>query len=590
MNTRIALFALGLAAAGAAFGQGLHKEINVEQKIDPVKRDASRITVLPTLQLPAISRPQLSFSDKVVTTHVPNSITTLAPVAYGDKLYTSPYRGYTVLGLGAPLFNATFSAGYRAIDSDKTRLAIWSQYNGDIYREKVTGINGGSSSEHTNYWRDHSASIGTDLSQAIGASSALDASFDYTYAYHTNPIGHLSYSQNISRANASALFSSKTEGLSYSAGLHYQHFGMYHFDIPDGYAYKLEKYPAKGVRQNLFGAEASFALPFGETTNLGLDVNADFLRSGAYLTPNFTYKHYEDISASASGTSGLISLTPHLDFGSQTFKGRLGVQADITTGGGKTFHIAPEVILAWTPSQIIGLEATAKGGSQLNSLASLYEVSNNLSPFMAYGQSHIPYAFDGRLTVGPFLGAYLELFGGYAKADDWLMPVGDNLYPGEGIYDLTNISAWHFGAAIGYNYNKTLALRASYETAPNDYDHSYYEWRDRAKHVINAEMKLRPIEPLLVTVDWEFRAGRRTYAFRENYIGDGSSEDSSVYYTPEAHSLGVSSNLSVGAGYTVTDALTIFARGENLLNRRHSMIGGRICQGTTGMIGASLKF
>ncbi len=590
MNTRIALLALGLAATSTAFGQGLHKEINVEQKIDPVKRDASRITVLPTLQLPAISRPQLSFSDKVVTTHVPNSITTLAPVAYGDKLYTSPYRGYAVLGLGAPLFNATFSAGYRAIDTDKTRLAVWSQYNGDIYREKITDIVGGSSPEHTNYWRDHSASLGTDLRQAIGENSALDASLDYTYAYHTNPIGHMSYSQNISRANASALFSSKAEGLGYSVGAHYQHFGMYHFDIPDGYSYRLEDYPEKGVRQNLFGAEGSFALPFGETTELGLDINADFLRTGAYLTPLYPYNNYDKFAASTGGTSGLISLTPHLDFGSQTFKGRLGVQADITTGGGKTFHIAPEVMLAWTPSQIIGIEVTAKGGSQLNSLASLYDISSNLSPFMAYGQSHIPYAFDGRLTVGPFLGAYLELFGGYAKANDWLMPIGDNIYPGQGIYDRTDLSAWHLGAAVGYNYHKLFAFRASYETAPNDYDHSYYEWRDRARHVVNAEMKLRPIEPLLVTLNWEFRSGRRTYYMQENYIGSVNDENAGVYYLPEARTLGVCSNLSLGAGYTVTDALTIFARGENLLNRRHDIIGGRIAQGTTGMIGASLKF
>lgn len=124
MNIRTAILALGLGVATLASAQGLHKEINVDQKIEPVKRDASRINVLPTLQLPAVSRPQLSFSDRVVTTRVPNAITTLAPMAYGDKLYESSYRGYVVLGLGAPLFNASFSAGYRAIDTEKTRLSL----------------------------------------------------------------------------------------------------------------------------------------------------------------------------------------------------------------------------------------------------------------------------------------------------------------------------------------------------------------------------------------------------------------------------------------------------------------------------------
>lgn len=584
MNIRTAILALGLGVATLASAQGLHKEINVDQKIEPVKRDASRINVLPTLQLPAVSRPQLSFSDRVVTTRVPNAITTLAPMAYGDKLYESPYRGYVVLGLGAPLFNASFSAGYRAIDTEKTRLSFWSQYNGDIYRDKVTDLIS-SKEEYTNYWRDHSASVGADLHQSLGKSSALDAAVDYTYGYHTVPVGYMNYPQNISRANASALFSSRTDALSYTAGLHYGHFGFYHMDFPTGYSHLLKDYPAKGTRQNLFGAEGSVSLPIGETSDLGLDINADFLRTGYHVSPEFP--PYDLIKGEAAGTSGLISLTPHFDFGSQAVKGSLGLQADITTGGGKTFHIAPEVTLAWTPSQVFGIEVKAHGGSTLNSLAGLYDVSPYLNSFMAYGQSHIPYAIDGRFSVGPFFGGYIEVFGGYAKANDWLMPAGYNKFAGEGVYDTVDLSAWHAGAAIGYDYRNIFSARVSYETAPNDYDKSYYEWRDRAKHVINAELRLRPIEPLLVSLNWEFRGGRRTYYYIPGSFDEGPL---GTVYTPYAESLGCVSNLSLSAGYTVTEALTVFVNGQNLLNRRPDLIGFRPAQGTNVMIGASLKF
>ena len=61
-------------------------------------------------------------------------------------------------------------------------------------------------------------------------------------------------------------------------------------------------------------------------------------------------------------------------------------------------------------------------------------------------------------------------------------------------------------------------------------------------------------------------------------------------YTNEPTSLGCVSNLSLGAGFTVTDPLTIFARGENLLNRRFYHLGERYSRGTTFLIGASLKF
>ena len=61
-------------------------------------------------------------------------------------------------------------------------------------------------------------------------------------------------------------------------------------------------------------------------------------------------------------------------------------------------------------------------------------------------------------------------------------------------------------------------------------------------------------------------------------------------WTPERVSMGVVGNLSVGAGYSFTDRLTLFARGENLLGRKCVYIGGRPMQSANVMIGAALKF
>ena len=137
---KIALIAsvFALFSPGCPWAQDLHKDINVEQAITPTKRDASRISILPTVTLPPIQAATLNYSNKVVTTRVPNSFTTLDPVAWGDKLYTSPYRGYFNLGVGMPVLIGDISAGYRILDSDKTRLSIWGQYNGDLYKLEHT--------------------------------------------------------------------------------------------------------------------------------------------------------------------------------------------------------------------------------------------------------------------------------------------------------------------------------------------------------------------------------------------------------------------------------------------------------------------
>ncbi|MDE5694112.1 MAG: hypothetical protein K2I09_09385, partial [Duncaniella sp.] len=119
-------------------GQELHKDITVEQEITPSRREASRIAVLPTVTLSPVRASSLAYSNKVVTTRVPNSFARLDPVAWGDKIYTSPYRGYFDFGIGGPLFMGDISAGYRIVDREKTRLNLWGQYNGDVYKRTGT--------------------------------------------------------------------------------------------------------------------------------------------------------------------------------------------------------------------------------------------------------------------------------------------------------------------------------------------------------------------------------------------------------------------------------------------------------------------
>lgn len=579
MNKRIIILALGLTLCAGVFAQGLHKEITVEQQIVPKKREASRIKVLPTLSLPAIQPVKLNFSDRVITARVPNAITTLEPIAFGDKLYTSPYKGYVALGI-FPLFNADFSAGYRLIDTDKTRLSAWGQYNGDVYTEKIEA-------EPTNvklYHRDHTASIGTDLHQAIGEKSFLDAELNYTYGYHTVPVGLASFSQASNRVNAALNFNSRTEGLLYSIGIDYQHFGFNDMKHPEGYSYQLKDYDYKPVKQNLIGATFKGLLPMGESSFIGLDADANFLMTSAHNQALFPYSG--EFSANGSKNSGLVSLLPHYLYQVQNATVRIGAQVDLSIKDDKAFHIAPDVTLAWAPSQTIGLELRAHGGSTLNTIASLYDITPYLNGSLAYSQSHIPYAFDGKVALGPFLGTSIEFFGGYAKADKWLMPTLTGHYAGGQLFDRVDLSGWHFGAAIGYEYRKIASARISYETAPNDYDNAYYMWRDRAKHVVNAELNLRPVKPLLLTFNWEFRGGRREFGF----IPSASGETGPNMYQIYSQSLGAVSTLNIGAGYEYTDNITFFVRGENLLNRKYLHLGERRSQGITALIGASLKF
>lgn len=581
MNKRIITLALGLSFIAGMSAQGLHKEITVEQEIVPQKRDASRISVLPTISLPAIQPAKLNFSDRVITARVPGAITTLEPVSYGDQLYMSPYKGYVAGGI-FPLFNADLSAGYRLVDSDKTRLSAWGQYNGDVYKETIEySINGSPLQSKKLYNRDHTASLGLDLHQAIGENSFLDGGLDYTYGYHNSQStwGHAMVPQSTNRINFGLSFNSKSQGLLYAVGANYQHFG---FGDPSDYDL-MGEFKYTPVKQNKIGASFDGLVPMGEESFIGLDADADFLMTSEHNIP--LYPYMVDYLTEGSKTTGLVSLKPHYLYNSAHFTARIGAEVNLSIKDGKAFHISPDVLLAWTPTQIVGVEVKAQGGSQLNSLASLYDVTPYINGSFFYSQSHVPYTLDGKLAIGPFMGATLEFFGGYAKAKDWLMPVYMLDYGIEaGVFDAVDMSGWHFGAALGYEYRKIASARISFETAPNDdYDKGYYLWRDRAKSVINAELNVRPIKPLLVTLNWEFRSGRHEYCFDEV---NGNMN----MYAAELEPMGNMSILNLGAGYEYSDRLTFFVRGENLLNRKYLHVGERLAQGITGLIGASFKF
>ncbi len=583
MTIRHIIPALLLVLPCSLQAQDLHKEITVEQEIVPTKRDASRIMVHPPVTLPPLKASGLTFSDRTVTTAVPRSITVLDPVAWGDRLYSSPYRGYVDLAAGMPLFDAAVSAGYRILDDDRTRLSLWGQYDGAVYN-RGRDLDGGRMK-----WQDHTASVGLDLHRAVGNRSFVDAGVDYTYATHKLAGRYSSYTNPAGRLNAAVNFRSSAAGLDYSVALKYRRFAFgkaKNLSVLDSYVPVTDKTELPNVSENLFGAVLTGAVSTGDNSCAGLDVDASLLRTSSHygFVPPIGMSDYELISAK---TMGLMTLTPYWMTRSDKVTFRVGADVDVAVKSGNAVRFSPDVTFAWSPTQVFGLELKAHGGSRFNTLSGLYDITPYLTGVAAYTElSRIPYAFDGKLTMGPFLGSFIELFGGYAKADGWLMGAAGSFYPGGGVLYGVDLKGWHFGVAAGYDNGKRFAIRASWETAPSEYNKAYYEWRDRAKHVVKANLKLRPVDRLLIEAVYEFRGGRCEYAFNPeavNVLG-------LPYHEPVRQSLRAVSDLSVGVGYEVSDRLTLFARGENLMNRSWLYLGDRPVQGTHVLIGAGFKF
>lgn len=590
MRQHITAILLGTVLAASA--QDINTQIQVDRTVEPQEREAVRpLTFLPTVQLPQTRLEPLSLHEYMRASELTTITPLLAPVSYGDTIAVSPYRGYAAIGY-FPAYNLGASAGYRIINNHNTRLGARLQFDGMSYKGY------GSTNDAT--YSSNTLNVGVDFNHLFGGVGLAGVSAGYKYSRLGIPTAAEGYHQNVNAFDARATWHGFMKAGSYHAAVAFEHFGFGNGTPSWSAADKpLLRGDYDGAAENRitgrlgihFGRE-------GRKVNGGLEVMADYLHhsSGAGgLLPGYGGSIYA-LAVPDWSTEGIIRLTPYYSFNSSRLHGRIGLNADITTGNpGKHFHVAPEVTLDWNPASVLAIEARITGGERLNPLGELYDINQWINPLQVYDRSNVP--VDARLTVaiGPFAGASLKLWGGYSMANDWLINGWYSLQPGlssmfiNGWSDIqpgtgdehpawrnvltpTDIKGWLAGVSVGYSWRNYLDIEASAAMAPQRCNRGYYLWRDHARYVIEARATGRPIDRLEITAAYQFR-GRRM-----------------VYDGPNGINLGNVISLDLGASYRISEPLSVGVRVENLLNHRYDALIGIAAQGIKGLIGLSYKF
>ncbi len=537
------VMAVAAVTAYAAVEEQLAKEITIEKEIIPEQRAATRLGIMPKVTLPAVQPKKLTYGDRSVTTRVPSTVSVLEPVSPVDSSSLLSQRGYVDLGY-FPAYNAALSAGYRIVDNGMTRLNAWTQYDGSVYDEDNTD-----GKEVT--VRSHAVTAGVGLRQKVGNISAIDAGVRYSYSRFNQPVAGDEYSVSVNRLDMDAAWSSVVRGLDYTIGIEYGYFGYGISEEPAGIV--------KPAKENRFAVSANAVMPVGISSHMCLDIGVSHLGYNR-----------DDCN------TALVSVVPSYLYRPGSITARIGAKLEVTTNSLKMFHIAPEMSLEWTPSSVFAAYCRLSGGEHQNTLGSLYGFTRYSNPMGVYENSNIPYALDAGLNIGAWKGLSVELFGGYAVANDWLMPFANRLYE-YCAFTRVDLKGWHVGAAMSYAYRDLAEMRVSYEVAPNKHDKGYYLWRDRARYVIDASLTVHPMEKLEVTAGYELRAKRKMTSGVEEWL------------LPDI-SLGNMENLSIGALYRVDRKLSVFARLENILDNRCMLIGDIPAQGITGLVGVGYKF
>lgn len=524
-----------LAATMAAAAQDITTEVVVERTVVPVERAATRPRALvPALSLPGVDPVELHTAGYSTLSPVVRSFTRLQPAAGLELPVAGPWRGYVSAGY-FPTYNLGVAAGYRAIDTDRQSLAIHMNFNGMSYKQW---------SDAPRAYSYNGATAGADYSLRVGGRSTLSASLDYTFA-STATFFRKAQSRNAGRLGVA--WQSAVQGLEYDAYLRaaIDAFSDAEFDLQPTVA------TVKGLGQQdvRFGGKAR--LPLGEEFGAGLALNAGFLHSSV---------------AAGGNTAGIIGLRPFVDWKGDALSATAGVNLDFFTGDGAKLYVSPKVELAWTPAAVLTVKAAATGGTGFNTATTALDICPLVAGIMGGSRYRVPLDLSGAIVAGPFAGFTATIDGGYAKADDWLMP-GRNDYADNLM--LSEVKGWHAGLTLDYSH-RLFGVHASAEVASSDLAEGkgYYLRRDGARLVVGAGGHVKPLDCLQIGIDYEFRDRR---------------------HTPWVN-LGCVSDLALRADWRVSPAVDIYANVENILGRTSLIIPTIFDQKLHGLVGVTVKF
>lgn len=558
------------------------KEITVEREVVPTVRSASPLTFTPSVTLPATPRPTLSYSERTSMARIPSLFRTLEPAAVGDSIAASPYRGYAAIGY-FPAFNLGASAGYRLLDRSRTTLDAWMQYDGNRYNATL-------SPDRKDHIQSHDAVVGINLNAAGNNSSLFNLSLDYAFSSFNNPWRSSPFScrkdQKLNRLNAQALYSASSSSIDYSIGL-----GYHLFAYSTGFREEADDYfiNIDPVSENRVALQGSVFAGIDEHSSFGIDLDASMI--GHSKSGRDSGNWYETIAERPGKTTGLVSVTPAYKYDVNNFSLKAGIHVDFTFNNpGKKFHIAPDVKVAWMPSQSFALYGQARGGEVMNNMGELYAIERYISQMLWYNMSHVPVEAEAGFRVGPFKGFALNLSATYAAADDWLMP-GAPL-GGALVFQPINMRGWKFRAAAEYSYSDiaSLALSGSINSQKDDdVETGFYTDRDRAKYVLDAQLTVHPLSQLDIMAGYELRADRKAlyYQLERPYGWCGTVSDIPFVCFRSLENI---ANLRVGASWRFTPAFTVFLRADNLLDRKTPYLSLLPGQGIHGLAGIAYKF
>lgn len=572
----------------------LHKEITLEKDFVPEVKKATKKNTLPKVKKIATpARTAVDFSDKVTPVEVPTSIPTMMPYGYRTAHNFSDKRGYLNVG-GGMAANFVGSAGYRIIDSDVTTLGAWLQHCSTWAGKNSTKWISDDALRLKQQFNDNK--LGVDLNNRMkngtltaGAVLHFD-SFNYYGA--TDEVWSDNNKQTFIEAGVrgawDALLNVNDHELYYNAGLTYNHAG-YDKPIVEG---------AKAARENVLNLSLGADYKLNDNTIVGLALAGDYVNTRLWGNRNYflltasPYLKWENHAVSAQLGADLLIGKPQL----RDFSGK---QADGIDN--KKFHVSPAVKLDFNLADGAAFYINITGGKTINTLSSLASLNRYSDPTGGYLNTFSPFDGEAGFKIGPFSGFSMSVYGGYGMYIGDINGVVSTAYVAgiEGgnemvyaspvtMYQSLKARGMKIGGELNYKYRSLIDARATITYAPagddvylNGWTKSYpLDGLDGASLVSNIDVAVTPMRPLTIDLGMNIRTGRSQVYMPLSLEGD----------VTRWFDMDDVLNLHAGATWRFDKVVTLWLKGNNLLNRKWDVMPGMGAQKINVMAGVGLVF
>ena len=530
------------------------RTVVVEQEYNPDIMDASKVNVLPKVEAPTVSKKAVEYA------------TTLLPASSIPAGLMNPYTGIEIQPGSKPGYVRAGYGNYGNLDLLANYLFHLSDKDKLNARFQMDGMDGKLTIPHEDakwnafYYRTR-ANIDfthqfSKMDLNIGGNFGL-SNFNYLP-------GSINSKQKFTSGDfhAGVNFTDETAPLQFDAETSLLLYGRQHnipYNAPD---------TDTGLNETIWriNGNVSGAINDEQRVYLALTMN-NFWYGGNTTLQDTGEKFFKSYAA--------LNLNPYYELNSDDWKLHLGAHVDLSFGFDKAFRVSPDIIAQYNFSDSYIVYATATGGKVLNDFRKAEEVCPYGEflgrPFDTYEQFNTSLGFK----ASPYPGLWFHIFGGYQNLKNDLLYMASRMPSNNGstvslTFGQGNTNNTYAGGEISYDYKDILSLSAKYTYRGwNASTEQEYLLLTKPESELSFNIRIHPISTLNVNVGYD-------YVSRKKVV--------------ESYSMDAISNLHIGASYNVFKGVSVYARLDNLLNKKYQHYLGYPTEGFNFLGGLSFSF